>query len=135
MFWKANTAVNQFCHFSKKSVLQTTVTALRRSNRKSSRSTETFLREPRPGNCLISRAHFYIYEITNSGLLNPRCPYLEAVENRLLMQGFIFNDSCEGAPCRIVGRSFVMTCQRNQENFELELTFSPQQPDLLFVTP
>lgn len=88
-----------------------------------------------PAHFLISRTHFYIYEITNSGLLNPRCPYLEAVENRLLMQGHIFNDSCEGAPCRIVGRSFVMTCQRNQENFELEPTYSPQQPDLPFVMP
>lgn len=41
---------------------------------------------PHPGYRLVSRTHFYIYEITNSGLWNPKCPDVEPVGNRLLMQ-------------------------------------------------
>lgn len=44
------------------------------------------LYNPHPGNSLISRTYFYIYEMTNSGLSNPKWPDVERVGNRLLMQ-------------------------------------------------
>lgn len=83
MLWKANTSVNHLAE------LQTPMTETRQNNWKSPESTETShqaIYPPHPGMCLISRTHFYIYEITNSGLWNPKCPNVELVGNRLLMQ-------------------------------------------------
>lgn len=77
MLWKANTAVNQFCHLPK--------VCWRQSWQQRGEITGSHLcpprhsyLTPRSGNSLISRTHFYIHEITNSGLLNPRRTYVEA---------------------------------------------------------
>lgn len=90
MLWKASTAVNhpavlqRFCYRHpwqrQDKIIESHLSPLRRP------AYQSILSNPHPGNSLISRTHFYIYEITNSGLWNPKCPDVEPVGNRLLMQ-------------------------------------------------